>query len=1002
MEHRKPSKVTQKDRYGNQITYEYAPDMKPLDPTQIAISAMEKNMEVPEIAISDPVADHPGGPKGTDTVPAWLTPGEFVVNAEAMRIPGAKEQIEALNDEGRIMQQQQGGSIPGGYQMGGEIPFIAGPRMNLPQYQDDGGWVNDQLLDQLAKVESNNNNDAVSHAGAVGMYQWLPTSAAKAGYGVKAFDPKDPKAARAATAKYLRNMQKYHGFTPKETLQAYNWGPGNVINFKKGKRKDIPDEAKMYPGKIWDAIHGPSEMDGTPILPTPAPNRNVPLPEARPEARPEVSAKEELPEWKSFLNKYVLGEKTQFKMDGGAVHLTGGGQARNPFPPGTYAYEQFEKNRPGQVEYTPPPVDPIISPDAGSTSQTTGGYGIADGIFDLLTSGALGFNEGNVVPSLDNVSKGHKMFGGDENFSGKIAPPPPGSATEFGEGVHDDKWYRTPYQEEQLELDPFGGEGQDIPDEDWRKSYDETHPEHQPLIGKQLPATIEKAIQRQEKNIANSASDDPMIDIKFEHLNKLKQDKKLAEEKLVLKAAGKAEEDKRLDQEKIVALEDKKTMLESKAAEAEENGEVQKAEFYKNEASKINKKLETTPTTEENDTVKSKTVKVTADKIANQNAEKTGKEQTGPDQKQPGPNTSTEKVIEAGKGADKDPGVIGVLKEAFSDLFDSKELARMAIMYAGSRALGYSHGGSLQFAGKQYINRIDAKANNRQQFIKSNAKNYTAQSLQAYKKSGDLSDLVAVGTPTNVTGQFKNFYKDGKTFRAQQYKNGKNTYWSSDGGKTAINSSYHENASAVRGTKEYNTRIASESKSNVAVLKELQSRFDEIPGQDGEPSKFNTEISANLQGKKIAEWAARNNVDTARVGGLIEKAYHDAINDAKATGRKPRDITPYLNSLIIREETGTPALFVTNPEGVGKGQPATYVSGSKMRVINNNILTRFGFSDTNDVVSKKRRIDKLNNFWSAAQAKWNNLDPEVREQWTRKSSKDNGTTGFYEYVNNNL
>ena len=99
------------------------------------------------------------------------------------------------------------------------------------------------MLDQLAEVESGGDNEAVSPVGAIGKYQWLPKSAAQAGYGVKPFDPKDPKAARAATRKYLQNMQKYHGFTPEETLRAYNWGPGNVINYNKGKRKDIPDEA---------------------------------------------------------------------------------------------------------------------------------------------------------------------------------------------------------------------------------------------------------------------------------------------------------------------------------------------------------------------------------------------------------------------------------------------------------------------------------------------------------------------------------------------------------------------------------------------------------------------------------------------------------------------------------------------------------------------------------------------------------------------------------------
>ena len=48
-------------------------------------------------------------------------------------------------------------------------------------------WINDKLLNKLREVESGGRNDLVSKAGAVGEYQWLPKSAAQAGYGVKAF-----------------------------------------------------------------------------------------------------------------------------------------------------------------------------------------------------------------------------------------------------------------------------------------------------------------------------------------------------------------------------------------------------------------------------------------------------------------------------------------------------------------------------------------------------------------------------------------------------------------------------------------------------------------------------------------------------------------------------------------------------------------------------------------------------------------------------------------------
>ena len=198
MEHIK--KVTQKDRYGNQVSYEFENPVKPIDQTELMKKMMDDMQEVPEMSMEVPMYDHPGEPKGTDTVPAWLTPGEFVVNKEATEIYG--DEIKAMNDHGREIQAAKGMEVPG-YQFGGNVPFIAGPMLTDPKFMQEGGWITDSLLDKLMEVESGGDPDAVSPAGAVGLYQWLPTSAAQAGYGVKPFDPKDPKAARAATKKYL-------------------------------------------------------------------------------------------------------------------------------------------------------------------------------------------------------------------------------------------------------------------------------------------------------------------------------------------------------------------------------------------------------------------------------------------------------------------------------------------------------------------------------------------------------------------------------------------------------------------------------------------------------------------------------------------------------------------------------------------------------------------------------------------------------------------------------
>ena len=89
-------KTTHKDRYGNMRSLE--------------LDTGENNLEVPPMtsmvpqyeAVGGLAENHPGEPKGSDTVPAWLTPGEFVVNKEATDLFGP--QIKQMNDIGREIQ----------------------------------------------------------------------------------------------------------------------------------------------------------------------------------------------------------------------------------------------------------------------------------------------------------------------------------------------------------------------------------------------------------------------------------------------------------------------------------------------------------------------------------------------------------------------------------------------------------------------------------------------------------------------------------------------------------------------------------------------------------------------------------------------------------------------------------------------------------------------------------------------------------------------------------
>lgn len=319
-----------KDRHGAQVSVEFD-SSGAANPQTLGVLQEFFKVAVPQMG--GVPEQHPGQPKGTDTVPAWLTPGEFVMNAEATRM--FEPQIKQMNDAGRAVQAAQGGTIPEYKANGGAIlpaasidgnDFVmAAEYMGLPtdtktlnvlvdmvnknkrwtpldaatelavqrdsrryeikegipevdrvpifedMYKSSGGpipnylaagdyatWITPELLDSLRMVESGGDNSAISPAGAIGEYQWMPDSAANPGYGVAPFDPRDPEAARQATAQYLTGIQKAYGWGPEQTLQAYNMGPNALSQVLEGKR-DMPEETVNYAGKVLGGVSGETE-----------------------------------------------------------------------------------------------------------------------------------------------------------------------------------------------------------------------------------------------------------------------------------------------------------------------------------------------------------------------------------------------------------------------------------------------------------------------------------------------------------------------------------------------------------------------------------------------------------------------------------------------------------------------------------------------------------------------------------------------------------------------
>jgi soluble lytic murein transglycosylase-like protein len=106
-----------------------------------------------------------------------------------------------------------------------------------------------ELIRSVVAAESDFQPGAVSHAGAQGLMQLMPATAAE--LGVR--DSFDPEQNLLGGSRYLKQLlDKYDGDLDK-TLAAYNWGQGNVD--RKGLQQ-MPRETRDYLAKVKGRLQG--------------------------------------------------------------------------------------------------------------------------------------------------------------------------------------------------------------------------------------------------------------------------------------------------------------------------------------------------------------------------------------------------------------------------------------------------------------------------------------------------------------------------------------------------------------------------------------------------------------------------------------------------------------------------------------------------------------------------------------------------------------------------
>ena len=152
-------------------------------------------------------------------------------------------------------------------------------------------------------------NNAVSRAGAVGAYQFLPKNLHNMGYGMPKNIPvsavKDPVTARQLAGQYIGGVNKHHNFTnPVHSLAAYNWGAGNVDKWiAEGADFDkLPKETQDYVKRAMGYIQNQQGSNDMAALMSQGVNRTSQLP---PQLQAEVATMRNNRVPEDRINNYI-------------------------------------------------------------------------------------------------------------------------------------------------------------------------------------------------------------------------------------------------------------------------------------------------------------------------------------------------------------------------------------------------------------------------------------------------------------------------------------------------------------------------------------------------------------------------------------------------------------------------------------------------------------------------------------------------------------------------
>lgn len=922
---------TNKDRYGNMTSFEF------YEGASIDMGDVPPMMQG--------IPDHPGDPKGTDTVPAWLTPGEFVMNAEATRM--FEPQIEEMNNAGRAVQAQQGGTIPEYAAHGKPIYAAAGGNSGF-------------LANILKRLEGVKSEAYLDSAGK-------PTIGAGSTRGVQMGDTASDDQVDSMLAEDIAVVDQDYGQLVSADLNTnqeaavksllFNIGGPQFANSKAraalnaGDFESFKKEAAEF-RKVGDEVIPGLEnrraqelaLFDSPVGEDPWGINKRQVSVVPPSNTSRASRVNALNQASQEIKEDVITPPVEIgNLLGNTVFQDDMGEFINSPDGPVY----LDDNQLQAMTRDKLPVDPgLLAAVEAQKTQVPPMDGVPPkGKFDTNGDGVLSKEEllaakNQMIPSKDDV-KGSASTPFNLMPSGnQIVIDSPESLIARQEQILNDMVAANappaeiyaqqqkidridniaPRQkafsdvvEAQDKIEPINNQIEDLETQIERLEAAGLYDRANALRSEVASLNAQKPQLEEDLTTATKAQDD------------LYRDATLPDGKIIP------------DVGKVTA--DQLEGVDTTDSEAiDDLGQV----VPKPEAAPPKPSTTSTETgmEDEYDEDLDSTTQTIVDRIiADENFKDDGTTS----------GQTEDSAIKTGENADpKDVSKAeSFLSDIFGDLFDKGELKRMAIMYVGSRMMGGSHNGSMNFAAKQYVSRVDKKVATKKAEEKALAKekrldlkaarkefnknlfdlnkdpNISKASIQAYKKSYDpktgtadssLLEQRVKPTPMNIDGNPELYYPlDGsKPVLGQKIKTGtKETGFSTmivdQAGNPLKTYLMHQDKSRIPKTPEFNKRVVEESGRYEKMMEDLIK--DNTSTENGKEIRP-TDLRPSLISGDIAKWAIKNNVDPNDMGQIIGTAYAsmkaENIRDPKV---RHSNITKFLDGAYIPAMVGDPQLF---------------------------------------------------------------------------------------------